>query len=105
MVYYFYALPAGPWCFGYFVNGKSYQGRMNVTATGKPCQRWDAQQPHTHNQVDADFPDGNLKDAANFCRNPGNELWPWCYTMTAINWEYCSIQDIVCRKYATENSR
>ena len=41
-------LAVGPWCFGYHVNGKLYQGHVGETATGKPCQRWDAQHPHRH---------------------------------------------------------
>ena len=90
----------GPWCFTTRFNGGNYQGRVHVTATGKLCQRWDAQQPNTHSVVSGDIPDESLEDAANFCRNPGgHSLWPWCYTTTATRWEYCSIQDIVCRKY------
>ena len=90
----------GPLCFASPQSGK-YQGRVNVTATGKPCQRCNAQTPHTHDSIAAEFPDGSLEDAANYCRNPGNVhiLWPWCFTMTSTRWEYCSIQDALCRKY------
>ena len=89
----------GPWCFTYFINGVKYRGHVSVTATGKSCQRWDAQQPHSHGQVSDNFPDGSLEEVANFCRNPDQKWWPWCYTMTDTRWEYCAIEDIVCRKY------
>ena len=62
-------LAAGTPCFGYHVNGKAYQGRVSETATGKPCQRWDAQQPHGHSVVAEDMPGDSLGDAANYCRN------------------------------------
>ena len=90
----------GPWC---FINPKmtqTYQGNINVTATGKPCQSWDAQQPHEHSIVAESLPEGSLEDAGNFCRDPGRlETWPWCYTMTSTRWEFCSVRDIVCRMY------
>ena len=92
----------GPWCFSYFNHGE-YRGQVNVTATGKPCQRWDAQVPHVHTVDAEDMPDGSLEDAGNFCRNPNQRWWPWCYTMTATRWEYCAIEDIVCRKYHVES--
>lgn len=28
--------------------GEDYRGKVNETASGIPCQRWDAQQPHEH---------------------------------------------------------
>ena len=95
--------PVGPWFFTGMITNKNYQGRVNVTATGKPCQRWDAQTPHTHDWVDADFPEGSLEEAADFCRYLGDVIRPWCYTLTGTNWEYCSVQDIVCRRYQSQD--
>ena len=90
---------AGLWCFDIPINGKMYQGHVSETVTGKPCQRWDAQEPHLHTKDAANFPDDNLADAADYCRNPDPKYWPWCFTMDAsTRFEYCSIQDLVCRR-------
>ena len=100
-----YILAVGPWCFTDPQSSRMYQGNTNMTATGKPCQRWDSQHPHSHTVILDDFPDGSLEDASNYCRDPGGiETWPWCYTMTPTRWEYCSVQDIVCRKYHREET-
>ncbi|KAJ8303518.1 hypothetical protein KUTeg_019914 [Tegillarca granosa] len=55
------------------IDGMDYFGTLNVTRSGRTCQRWDSQTPHTHSyQV--------LSDEENYCRNPGDESKPWCYT-------------------------
>ncbi|XP_052695909.1 plasminogen-like [Crassostrea angulata] len=65
--------------------GRKYFGTINVTKTGKPCQRWDSQTPHTHRFDE-------LADQENYCRNSIDGTGPWCYTTNADNrWEYCSI--------------
>ena len=77
-------------------NGNSYIGKVAVTKSNVPCQRWDAQSPHEHvnaNHVNY-FPDVTLSDASNFCRNPtdGNTAQPWCFTTDPnTRWEYCII--------------
>lgn len=41
-----------------------------------------------------DFPEGNIQDAKNYCRNPGKEyIGPWCYIRVngEIIWEECHI--------------
>lgn len=39
------------------------------------------------------FPDGNLADSANYCRNPnGRQRGPWCFTVdNNVEWEYCDV--------------
>ncbi|XP_061732998.1 muscle, skeletal receptor tyrosine-protein kinase [Nerophis ophidion] len=72
--------------------GRFYQGNMNVTRSGIPCQPWDQQVPHQHRlSVDA-IPE--LKSSENKCRNPGGVSdRPWCYTANPnIRWEYCAVQ-------------
>ncbi|XP_058268314.1 muscle, skeletal receptor tyrosine-protein kinase isoform X2 [Hemibagrus wyckioides] len=71
--------------------GRFYQGNHNVTASGIPCQRWDQQDPHPHRLSVNVIPE--LKNAENFCRNPGGESdRPWCYsTNPSIRWEYCLV--------------
>ena len=57
---------SGPWCFGYHSNGNTYQGNVNVTTIGKPCQRWEAPKPHVHKVLAGYIPDESLEDAANY---------------------------------------
>lgn len=41
-----------------------------------------------------DFPDANLSDVENNCRNPDGDSALWCYkanTDTDKNWEYCDV--------------
>ena len=63
--------------------GSEYRGTHNRTKTGKLCQRWDRQSPNPHSYTDVSkFPDDNLFDAADFCRNPDNDPdGPWSYTL------------------------
>ncbi|XP_043370967.1 muscle, skeletal receptor tyrosine-protein kinase [Dermochelys coriacea] len=72
-------------------NGRFYQGFVNVTTSGIPCQKWSEQVPHLHRRTPQVFPE--LSNAENSCRNPGGENErPWCYTKDhSVNWEYCSV--------------
>ncbi|XP_030314209.1 hepatocyte growth factor-like protein isoform X5 [Calypte anna] len=58
--------------------GESYRGRVNVTVSGIPCQRWDAQTPHRHHFVPEKYPCKDLQE--NYCRNPDGSEAPWCFT-------------------------
>jgi len=71
------------------VKQADYYGTINITLTGRTCQRWDAMLPHKHSYAGDD----------NFCRNPGTPLeggtpadGAWCYT-TDYNkvWEQCNV--------------
>lgn len=76
------------------VAGHQYLGINTTTQSGRTCQYWDSQSPHAHNFTDSDFPDHELLDASNKCRNPrsARPLGPWCYTSDPEpEWEYCSI--------------
>lgn len=67
-----------------------YRGEVNVTRTGKTCQKWDSQIPQAHSRTDEAYPESGLVD--NFCRNPDDERLAWCYTTnTSIRWEYCDV--------------
>ncbi|KAJ8918921.1 hypothetical protein NQ315_016823 [Exocentrus adspersus] len=71
--------------------GRFYQGKVNITKNGIPCQRWDAQSPHTHDSPPNIFPE--LKNSENYCRNAGGEeKRPWCFTTNpGIRWQHCDI--------------
>lgn len=36
--------------------GEGYRGRINVTVSGIPCQRWDSQVPHKHHFMPEKYP-------------------------------------------------
>ncbi|XP_074658654.1 plasminogen-like [Tubulanus polymorphus] len=71
--------------------GREYRGILNQVRSGKTCQAWNSQSPHTHNRYDM-LSDKNT--AANYCRNPDNSpKGPWCYTTDpATRWEYCDVR-------------
>lgn len=63
-----------------------------MTRDGIACQRWDAQEPHSHNRPPLNiFPE--MQGAENFCRNAGGEEpRPWCYTTDPlVRWQPCDI--------------
>ena len=74
--------------------GKEYTGTLTVTNAGKTCQPWLSQLPHSHTRNNpASFPDANLVEASNYCRNPDNAPYgPWCYTTDSNSrWDYCDV--------------
>ncbi|CAG0895741.1 unnamed protein product, partial [Cyprideis torosa] len=84
----------------YSIRGAEYIGKINTTASGKTCQRWDMSFPHVPVEAashDEDFPDGSRTLAENYCRNPNLDSSPWCYTTDPeVEWEYCDVPS--CRK-------
>ncbi|CAL8242496.1 unnamed protein product [Merluccius merluccius] len=101
--------PGGPWCYTtdpnirveecgipkcseevcMTCNGEDYRGRVDETESGRECRRWDSL---SHPFQGRRYRDKDLKD--NYCRNPNNQLRPWCYTMETdkrLPWEYCNI--------------
>ncbi|KAL4228598.1 hypothetical protein ACF0H5_011648 [Mactra antiquata] len=55
-------------------------GTWNKTVSGRTCQRWDVQTPHSHNLTADMFEEDRLKDVENFCRDPTSSGKLWCYT-------------------------
>ncbi|XP_068704711.1 inactive tyrosine-protein kinase transmembrane receptor ROR1-like [Montipora foliosa] len=73
--------------------GVGYRGNVNVTRSGRTCQRWIAQCPHRHWRIPEDV-DKSQNDSNNMCRNPDGSApdGPWCYTTDPNKrWEYCNI--------------
>jgi len=78
------------------LRGADYRGCQSKTRSGRTCQRWRNQSPHTHSQSYLDAED---KD---FCRNPDNEHTIWCYTSDpGKRWEFC---DPLTRRRLTEGA-
>ncbi|KAM9329668.1 muscle, skeletal receptor tyrosine-protein kinase [Gastrophryne carolinensis] len=71
--------------------GRHYQGNVNTTASGIPCQKWNQQLPHAHRMMPDVYQE--LVNSENYCRNPGGEHdSPWCYTADpSVRWQYCDI--------------
>uniref|UniRef100_A0A8C6UTE0 receptor protein-tyrosine kinase n=1 Tax=Neogobius melanostomus TaxID=47308 RepID=A0A8C6UTE0_9GOBI len=77
--------------FCYNDKGRFYQGDVNTTRSGIPCQPWSKQDPHQHRLSVDVIPE--LTHSENFCRNPGGiSEKPWCFTTNPnIRWEYCAV--------------
>ena len=67
-----------------------YRGTIATTVSGKTCQRWDSQFPHSHSNSPSDRPLSGLEE--NYCRNPDGEDTAWCYTTDSDKrWEACDV--------------
>ncbi|CAM9767416.1 unnamed protein product [Lampetra planeri] len=74
----------------YQCSGEDYQGNVSQTQSGKECQRWDFQSPHTHSFTANRFPGNEMRH--NFCRNPDGQPRPWCLTTDPLlRWELCAV--------------
>ncbi|XP_070544790.1 plasminogen-like isoform X2 [Ptychodera flava] len=68
-----------------------YRGTISQTTSGKRCQKWTSQSPHTHMRTPENYPNKGLGDH-NYCRNPDGEEKPWCYTASSnTRWEFCDV--------------
>lgn len=68
-----------------------YRGTISSTASGKTCQAWSSQNPHTHSRSEAAYPNGGVGNH-NYCRNPDNNERAWCYTTNSnVRWEFCDV--------------
>ncbi|KAL5252043.1 hypothetical protein ACHWQZ_G015002 [Mnemiopsis leidyi] len=73
-------------------NGADYRGTVATTISGRTCQLWGSQVPHKHSRTESNYPFAGL-GGHNYCRNPDDEEFPWCYTTDPlVRWEYCSLK-------------
>ena len=64
--------------------GSDYKGNASITVSGRTCQKWSVQTPHTHGRTD--------QGDHNYCRNPDGEAGAWCYTTDPdVRWELCLV--------------
>lgn len=66
-------------------NGHSYRGKANTDTRGRPCLAWNSdsvrsQKFHTHRSDAVQLGLGKH----NYCRNPDNHRWPWCYVQIGL---------------------
>ncbi|KAL4236587.1 hypothetical protein ACF0H5_004972 [Mactra antiquata] len=79
----------------YVDKGRWYNGTVNVTRSGKPCQHWSSTHPRDHRRWPSVYKE--LEDAENYCRNAGaEEASPWCYidsepSLDNRRWDFCDI--------------
>ncbi|CAG2226653.1 PLG [Mytilus edulis] len=66
-----------------------YNGTINYTVSGIPCQFWNTDTPHYRNYLPVD----TAAHDTNYCRETNHlEGGPGCYTSNpAVNWEHCYI--------------
>ena len=66
--------------------GSDYKGNASITVSGRTCQMWSVQTPHTHGWTD--------QGDHNYCRNPDREAGAWCYTTDPdVRWELCLVPE------------
>merc|ERR1719450_1216760 len=70
-------------------NGQDYRGCQRTTRTGRTCQKWTSNEPHSHSFKPEYYPGMGLGDH-NKCRNPDGDQTIWCYTTDPdYSWDYC----------------
>lgn len=80
---------------GWGTTGDAFRGSVATTTSGRTCQQWSRQWPHTHTLVAGTPWGGELQ--ANYCRNPLDfgvplQRAPWCFTTDPeVRWELCDV--------------
>ena len=81
----------------YSLTGVEYVGRVNITASGRPCRRWDSDETYLHAYGKLNGP---AEESQNYCRNPSKDTkGPWCLVGQhgeSVK-EFCDIP--FCRKF------
>lgn len=67
-------------------NGADYRGTQAHTEKGTPCIWWSDSKKHNPEN----FPDKGLL-GHNYCRNPDDDVRPWCYVNDEGTYGYCPV--------------
>ncbi|KAM7323002.1 hypothetical protein ACRRTK_018507 [Alexandromys fortis] len=72
--------------------GLSYRGKAGNTLSGAPCQRWASEATYRNMTAKQKLSLGLGHHA--FCRNPDNDMRPWCYVWRddRLTWDYCDLE-------------
>ncbi|XP_057643841.1 coagulation factor XII [Chionomys nivalis] len=72
--------------------GLSYRGKAGTTLSGAPCQRWASEATYRNMTAKQKLSLGLGHHA--FCRNPDNDMRPWCYVWRddRLTWDYCDLE-------------
>ena len=71
------------------LSGTNYRSCQNTTKSGKTCQKWTVNTPHTHTFTIGQHENLGIGDH-NYCRSPDEDNRVWCYTTDPdTRWEYC----------------
>ncbi|XP_041462959.1 zinc metalloproteinase nas-37-like [Lytechinus variegatus] len=76
-------------------DGRDYRGNVDFTESGITCQKWTSKYPHEHDYMSEDDTINESLGVGhhNFCRNPGGQERPWCFTtLKNTVWEYCDVK-------------
>ena len=72
----------------------SYTGKITVDRFGGTCVPWSHPVAVTYLATQTSnpvFPETNITDSANYCRNPTNWSEPWCLKAKNVGYDYCNI--------------
>ncbi|KAK2118522.1 Coagulation factor XII [Saguinus oedipus] len=71
--------------------GLGYRGLARTTLSGMPCQPWASEA--TYRNVTAEQARNWGLSGHAFCRNPDNDVRPWCFVLSGdrLSWEYCDL--------------
>ena len=77
-----------------FTSVNEYQGRVSITRSGKTCQKWTSQYPHSHGFATPNKGFGDHNYCRYFGHPPGliDAETVWCFTTDSnVTWDYCDV--------------